>query len=198
MRERARVKRRRPDEREERAAARPSGATRAAPVPPAHGATVAFIVDRLRDDILAGRLRAGIAVGRMRADRPLRGQPRAGAGGAEAPRRRRADRALAAPRRVGQAPDASARSANCSRSGSKWRRSPPGSPPRPNLRNGAQRFIASIAADLCRRAPPPVRISRGERRLPRRGDGARRQSCSSAIWRRGCNCRSSWPRSATC
>ena len=30
-----------------------------APVPPAHGATVAFIVERLRDDILAGRLQPG-------------------------------------------------------------------------------------------------------------------------------------------
>ena len=32
---------------------------RARPVPPAHGATVAFIVERLRDDILAGRLQPG-------------------------------------------------------------------------------------------------------------------------------------------
>ena len=32
---------------------------RGAPAPPAHGATVAFIVERLRDDILAGRLRPG-------------------------------------------------------------------------------------------------------------------------------------------
>jgi DNA-binding GntR family transcriptional regulator len=31
-----------------------------APVPPAHGATVAFIVERLRDDILAGRLQPGL------------------------------------------------------------------------------------------------------------------------------------------
>jgi DNA-binding GntR family transcriptional regulator len=31
----------------------------AAPVPPAHGATVAFIVERLREDILAGRLPPG-------------------------------------------------------------------------------------------------------------------------------------------
>jgi DNA-binding GntR family transcriptional regulator len=30
-----------------------------APVPPAHGATVAFIVERLREDILAGRLEPG-------------------------------------------------------------------------------------------------------------------------------------------
>ena len=30
-----------------------------APVPPAHGATVAFIVERLREDILAGRLQPG-------------------------------------------------------------------------------------------------------------------------------------------
>jgi len=30
-----------------------------APVPPAHGATVAFVVERLRDDILAGRLQPG-------------------------------------------------------------------------------------------------------------------------------------------
>jgi DNA-binding GntR family transcriptional regulator len=33
---------------------------RRAPVPPAHGATVAFIVERLRDDILAGRLQPGL------------------------------------------------------------------------------------------------------------------------------------------
>jgi DNA-binding GntR family transcriptional regulator len=32
----------------------------AAPVPPSHGATVAFIVERLRDDILAGRLSPGL------------------------------------------------------------------------------------------------------------------------------------------
>ncbi len=32
----------------------------AGPIPPAHGATVAFIVERLRDDILAGRLRPGM------------------------------------------------------------------------------------------------------------------------------------------
>jgi DNA-binding GntR family transcriptional regulator len=32
---------------------------RAAPVPPAHGATVAFIVERLREDIWAGRLEPG-------------------------------------------------------------------------------------------------------------------------------------------
>ena len=36
-----------------------SGQARTAPVPPAHGATVAFIVERLRDDILAGRLSPG-------------------------------------------------------------------------------------------------------------------------------------------
>jgi DNA-binding GntR family transcriptional regulator len=30
-----------------------------APVPPAHGATVAYVVERLREDILAGRLRPG-------------------------------------------------------------------------------------------------------------------------------------------
>jgi DNA-binding GntR family transcriptional regulator len=33
---------------------------RARPVPPAHGATVAFIVERLRDEILAGRLAPGL------------------------------------------------------------------------------------------------------------------------------------------
>jgi DNA-binding GntR family transcriptional regulator len=33
--------------------------TRAAPDPPAHGATVAFVVERLREDILAGRLEPG-------------------------------------------------------------------------------------------------------------------------------------------
>ena len=32
---------------------------RATPLPPAHGATVSFIVERLRDDILAGRLQPG-------------------------------------------------------------------------------------------------------------------------------------------
>jgi DNA-binding GntR family transcriptional regulator len=32
---------------------------RGAPIPPAHGATVAFIVERLREDILAGRLEPG-------------------------------------------------------------------------------------------------------------------------------------------
>jgi DNA-binding GntR family transcriptional regulator len=37
----------------------PAGRGRA-PVPPAHGATVAFIVERLRDDILAGRLQPGL------------------------------------------------------------------------------------------------------------------------------------------
>jgi DNA-binding GntR family transcriptional regulator len=36
-----------------------SAQARARPVPPAHGATVAFIVERLRDDILAGRLQPG-------------------------------------------------------------------------------------------------------------------------------------------
>jgi DNA-binding GntR family transcriptional regulator len=35
------------------------GQARAAPDPPAHGATVAFIVERLREDILAGRLEPG-------------------------------------------------------------------------------------------------------------------------------------------
>ena len=34
-------------------------AARATPVPPAHGATVAFIVEQLREDILAGRLPPG-------------------------------------------------------------------------------------------------------------------------------------------
>ena len=32
---------------------------RATAVPPAHGATVAFIVEQLREDILAGRLQPG-------------------------------------------------------------------------------------------------------------------------------------------
>ena len=35
------------------------GQARAAPASPAHGATVAFIVERLREDILAGRLQPG-------------------------------------------------------------------------------------------------------------------------------------------
>ena len=37
------------------------GQARAAPASPAHGATVAFIVERLREDILAGRLQPGWA-----------------------------------------------------------------------------------------------------------------------------------------
>jgi DNA-binding GntR family transcriptional regulator len=37
----------------------PGRRARAAPDPPAHGATVAFIVERLREDILAGRLQPG-------------------------------------------------------------------------------------------------------------------------------------------
>jgi DNA-binding GntR family transcriptional regulator len=37
-----------------------SAQARARPLPPAHGATVAFIVGRLRDDILAGRLQPGL------------------------------------------------------------------------------------------------------------------------------------------
>ena len=36
-----------------------SAQARSRPFPPAHGATVVFIVERLRDDILAGRLRPG-------------------------------------------------------------------------------------------------------------------------------------------
>jgi DNA-binding GntR family transcriptional regulator len=42
------------------AAARKDSNGHARPVPPAHGATVAFIVERLRDDILAGRLQPGL------------------------------------------------------------------------------------------------------------------------------------------
>ena len=72
-------------------------------VPPAHGATVAFIVERLREDIWAGRLEPGSRLDRKRPDGPLCGQPRAGARGAEAPQRRRADRASAAPRGGGPA-----------------------------------------------------------------------------------------------
>jgi DNA-binding GntR family transcriptional regulator len=41
------------------AAARKNASAPPRPVPPAHGATVAFIVERLRDDILAGRLQPG-------------------------------------------------------------------------------------------------------------------------------------------
>jgi DNA-binding GntR family transcriptional regulator len=40
--------------------ARQGGAREQAPLPPPHGATVAFIVERLRDDILAGRLQPGL------------------------------------------------------------------------------------------------------------------------------------------
>ena len=54
----ARVKRRR---REDARCAGPARdkASRRKPAPPAHGATVAFIVERLREDILAGRLPPG-------------------------------------------------------------------------------------------------------------------------------------------
>ena len=146
-----------------------------APVPPAHGATVAFIVERLREDIWAGRLRAGIAACRIRPDRPLRGQPRAGAGGLEAPQRRRADRASAASRRGGPALD---------------RARDPRTVPDPDRNGGARRppcgrrrrARAAHAlrrldrADPFRRAAQPLRLSQGKRRLPRRRDGARRQS----------------------
>ena len=48
---------------------------------PAHGATVAFIVEKLRADILAGRLAPDFSARRMRPHRPLRRQPRPGSRG---------------------------------------------------------------------------------------------------------------------
>ena len=114
----------------------------------------------------------------MRPHIPLWGQPRPGAGGAEAPQRRRPDRALASSRR---------------RRAAAHRARDPRTVPDPDRNGGARRparrhggrsrpagaFRRRDPADLRRGGPQPLRISQGERRLPRCGDGACRQSSAS-------------------
>ena len=148
------------------------------PAPPAHGATVAFIVERLREDILAGRLPPGSrlvecdltshfgvsrgpvreALRRLSADGLIEHWPHRGAVVRRLTEREIRELFLIRIEMEALAARLAAMS-GCSRPAGAFRRRDP--------------------ADLRRGGPQPMRISQGERRLPRCGDGACRQSSAS-------------------
>ena len=141
---------------------------------PPHGATVAHIVDGLRCDILAHRLSPGARLIESALTKRFavsRGPVR------EALRRLAAEGLIehaAEPRRRGATPVAARHRASCSRSGSKWRRWPRGSP-RNRRTGGARALRRRDRADLRRRAAAHGALSRRERRLPPRRAAPRRQ-----------------------